>query len=236
MDNLTKLGRRTFLIGASAALGANVAACAPEYRVRFKVTHRFIVDGVPLEIAAVREFVSGSNPEWSLSPIRLRGSTRGEAAVGNFGRGRVLFSLMGSADRSPNGQYVRQGLVRPDVVLIGRGAQSYWTDDNRNPFLEKLVRDSFPRTRLRPHELPMVATFGNLQDKGTAVFLPYDQIETTFLGVKHHSCFIEPSDEKLTCGIVKKYIPWIVDKPMNLNNITDNIGNPYALDDEDFVM
>lgn len=213
-----------------------MAACAPEYRVRFKVTHRFIVDGVLREIAAVREFVSGSNPEWSLSPIRLRGSTRGEAAVGDFGRGRVLFSLMGGADRSPDGEYVRQGLVRPDAVLIGRGAQSYWTDDNRNPFLEQLVKYSFPRTRLRPHELPMIAMFGNLQDKNSAVFVPYDQLKTTFPGVSHHSCFIEPSREKLTGGIVKKYIPWVIDRPMMLNEIANNVGNPYALDAEDFMM
>lgn len=236
LGNLSKLGRRAFLVGASAVLGANVAACAPEYRVRFKVTHRFIVDGVLREIAAVREFVSGSNPEWSLSPIRLRGSMKGEAAVGDFGRGRVLFSLIGSADRGPDGRYIRQGLIRPDVVLIGRGAQSYWTEDNHNPFLEQLERNSFPRTRLRSHELPMIAMFGNLLDKGTAAFVPYDQIETMFPSVKHHSCFIEPTKERLIGGLVKKYIPWIVDQPMILNNIANNIGNPYALDAEDFMM
>lgn len=213
-----------------------MAACAPEYRVRFKVTHRFIVDGVLREIAAVREFVAGSNPKWSLSPIRLRGSTRGEAAVGDFGRGRVLFGLMGRADRGPDGRYIRKGLVRPDVVLAGRGAQSYWTEDDHNPFLEQLVRDSFPRTRLRPHEMPMIAMFGILQDKRTAVFVPYDQIETMFPGVSHHSCFIEPSKGKLTVGIVEKYIPWIEEQPMILNRVANNTGNPYALDAEDFRM
>lgn len=236
MSNSSGLGRRAFLLGASAGLGASVAACAPEYRVRFKVTHRFIVDGVLREIAAVREFVAGSNPDWSLSPIRLRGSTEGEAAVGDFGRGRVLFSLMGSADRGSNGRYIRKDLVRPDVVLAGRGAQSYWTEDDHNPFLEQLERKSFPRIRLRSHELPMIAKFRNLQDKSTAMFVPYDQMETAFPDVQHHSCFVEPSKDKITVGNVEKYIPWIVERPMSLNKIANRTGNPYALDAEDFRM
>ena len=155
--------------------------------------------------SAVREFVFQGQPTASIPFPFGEGSSgysflRGEAVYVDLGEGRSLIALLSGAEG--NVDYTKQ---IPREVLECRDVQMILCLDSANiyPETEKALRRRFP------FGLPMLVTFGDLDDPNSMEAVDPDDLTASFReGYVLKRITVQITDDPVTTGIEKR-LNWL---------------------------
>lgn len=123
----------------------------------------------------------------------------GEAVAVDLGNGRVLFALL------------KEGGYRSNARRIALHAFHIDLSDYREKLaaMRDLNKQVGRKVELQPENLPMLVTFGDLNDPMSVKQVDPNDLAATFgEGVKLHSAVIEITDEDVTRKI-DKWLPWL---------------------------
>jgi hypothetical protein len=195
------------------------------YSHRYKLTIAIDVDGVRHTGSSVVE-VTWEKQSQILIPVpRFVSSTHGEAVTIDLGEGRLVFGILGTAEKddpkTPS-QY---------IALKAFGLDS----DAGIPLIAKQKRIR----KLEGNDIPMLVTFDDLNDLRSGKKLSPENLSATFgSGVKFVDASVEMTNDPVTQGIERKLpwwngpFPWL--KPLGSGAYIDTRTGSFRLNKENF--